>query len=157
MLLYQDALVQERKWLTEEEFFELLTVAQLLPGPNLINLSAYISNRLFGSFWISVLGVVALALPGALMGVGLVAVLNTKDEQVARIFQGFSFGSIVFLLVLLARLGRNVQKDSRGSYRIWARPLLAFIVALASFVGAPLLPLLGLGIVLALLLEFAWR
>ncbi len=155
--MYQDAVVREKGWISEDEFFELVTVAQLVPGPNLINLSAYISNRLFGRFWVSVLGVLALALPGALLGVALVAVLNTKDPHIARIFQGFSFGSIVFFLVFLSRLGRNVHKDSAGSHRVWVRPLLAFGVALASFLGAPLLPLLGLGIVLALILEFAWR
>lgn len=156
MLLYQDALVRQRRWLTDDEFYEIVTVAQVLPGPNLVNLSAYLSNRLFGGPWVAVLGVLALALPGALFGVSLVALIDTSDKGIARLFQGFSFGSIVLFLVFLGRMVRVLRKDSAGSYRAWARPLLACGVAGASIAGVPLLPLLGIAIVIALVLEFAW-
>jgi hypothetical protein len=33
-------LIEERKWLTPEEFVELLGVCQFLPGANIVNLSA---------------------------------------------------------------------------------------------------------------------
>jgi chromate transporter len=33
-------LIEERKWLTPEEFVELLGVRQFLPGANIVNLSA---------------------------------------------------------------------------------------------------------------------
>jgi len=48
IVLYEDAVVRERGWLTADEFSEVLTVAQLLPGPNLVNLSAYLGYRLVG-------------------------------------------------------------------------------------------------------------
>jgi chromate transporter len=44
----QRTLVEQRRWLTREEFTELLAFGQLLPGPNIINLSIILGHRYFG-------------------------------------------------------------------------------------------------------------
>ncbi len=44
----QRVLVDQRKWLTREEFLELLSVGQVLPGPNVCNLALMIGDRFFG-------------------------------------------------------------------------------------------------------------
>jgi chromate transporter len=44
----QRELVERKRWLTREEFVELLSVAQVLPGPNIVNLSMMIGDRWFG-------------------------------------------------------------------------------------------------------------
>lgn len=44
----QRELVEKRHWLTREEFVEDLAVAQIMPGPNIINLSLVIGDRYFG-------------------------------------------------------------------------------------------------------------
>lgn len=44
----QRVLVEQRRWLTMEEFTELLAFAQLLPGPNIINLAIIVGHRYFG-------------------------------------------------------------------------------------------------------------
>jgi chromate transporter len=41
-------LVEERKWLTPEEFVELLGVCQFLPGANIVNLSVAVGQRFRG-------------------------------------------------------------------------------------------------------------
>jgi chromate transporter len=41
-------LVEERRWLDEREFVELLSLSQFLPGPNIVNLSIIIGNRFCG-------------------------------------------------------------------------------------------------------------
>jgi chromate transporter len=41
-------LVEERKWLTPEEFVELLGVCQFLPGANIVNLSVAVGQRYRG-------------------------------------------------------------------------------------------------------------
>lgn len=43
------ALVERRRWLSEETFTQDLAIAQLLPGPNIVNLSITIGLR-FGGF-----------------------------------------------------------------------------------------------------------
>ena len=44
----QRELVERKRWLKREEFVELLSVAQMLPGPNIVNLSMMIGDRWFG-------------------------------------------------------------------------------------------------------------
>ena len=58
----QQELVEKKRWLTREEFVEEWAVAQIMPGPNVVNLSLMIGGRYFG-------------LPGALAALaGMLAV-----------------------------------------------------------------------------------
>jgi chromate transporter len=44
----QRELVERLGWLTVEEFAELLSIGQVLPGPNVVNLSLMVGDRYFG-------------------------------------------------------------------------------------------------------------
>ena len=44
----QRELVDRRGWLTREEFVDAYSLAQLLPGPNVVNLSLMLGDRFFG-------------------------------------------------------------------------------------------------------------
>lgn len=44
----QRELVEKKRWLTREEFIEDWAVAQIMPGPNVVNLSMMIGARSFG-------------------------------------------------------------------------------------------------------------
>jgi len=46
--IVQRELVEKRQWLTKEEFVEDWAVAQIMPGPNVVNLSLMIGDRYFG-------------------------------------------------------------------------------------------------------------
>jgi len=48
LAVVQRELVEKKKWLTLEEFLEDWAVAQILPGPNVVNLSLMIGDRYFG-------------------------------------------------------------------------------------------------------------
>ncbi len=48
LAVVQRELVEKKKWLTNEEFVEQWSVAQILPGPNVINLGVMIGQRTFG-------------------------------------------------------------------------------------------------------------
>jgi chromate transporter len=41
-------LVEQRAWLTEREFTEVLSLSQFLPGPNIVNVSIIVGNRFRG-------------------------------------------------------------------------------------------------------------
>jgi len=45
----QRELVERLEWLSKEEFVETLAVAQVLPGPNVVNLSLMVGDRFFGT------------------------------------------------------------------------------------------------------------
>ena len=44
----QRELVERLRWLTKDEFVEMLAVSQVLPGPNVVNLSLMFGDRTFG-------------------------------------------------------------------------------------------------------------
>lgn len=46
--IVQRELVENKKWLTREEFLDDWAVAQILPGPNVVNISLMIGDRYFG-------------------------------------------------------------------------------------------------------------
>jgi chromate transporter len=48
LAVVQRELVEKKRWLTREEFVEDWAVAQILPGPNVINLALMIGDRYFG-------------------------------------------------------------------------------------------------------------
>jgi len=44
----QRVLCEQRRWLTKEEFLEILAVGQVLPGPNVCNVALMVGDRFFG-------------------------------------------------------------------------------------------------------------
>jgi len=48
LAVVQRELVEKRRWLTREQFIEDWAVAQIMPGPNVVNLSMMIGGRHFG-------------------------------------------------------------------------------------------------------------
>ena len=48
LAVVQRELVENKRWMTKEEFVEEWAVAQIMPGPNVINLSITLGARYFG-------------------------------------------------------------------------------------------------------------
>ena len=48
LAIVQREMVEKKRWMTEEEFIEDWAVAQIMPGPNVVNLSLMIGGRYFG-------------------------------------------------------------------------------------------------------------
>ncbi|MYM73728.1 chromate transporter [Duganella sp. FT134W] len=48
LAVVQREMVERKRWLTQEEFIEDWAVAQIMPGPNVVNLSLMIGDRYFG-------------------------------------------------------------------------------------------------------------
>jgi chromate transporter len=48
LAVVQHELVERKKWLTREEFLEEWAVAQIMPGPNVVNISLMLGARYFG-------------------------------------------------------------------------------------------------------------
>jgi chromate transporter len=44
----QRELVERHRWLTKDQFVEMLAIAQVLPGPNVVNLALMFGDRVFG-------------------------------------------------------------------------------------------------------------
>ena len=73
-------LVEERRWLTEQEFTEVLSLSQFLPGPNIVNVSIIVGRRFHGPLGALVATIALMAAPLA-----IVLVLATLFAQVADV------------------------------------------------------------------------
>ncbi len=158
IVLYEEAVVRERGWLTPEEFAEVLTVAQLLPGPNLVNLSAYLGYRLVGPLG-TVVGILCLCLPGAALAVALSGVLAVDRPWVQAPLRGMAIAGIVLLLLFLWRrlpgLASTVDPASPAPTRVRvARGGLLLAVAAATLAGGSLFVVLAVAIPVGVVLEF---
>lgn len=158
--LYHEEVATRRRWLSSEEFQEILTLAQATPGPNLVNLSAYLGNRLQGK-WGAVAGVLGLTIPGPFIGLIFVSFLSLDHPQVQTVFRGFSIGSIALFGYFMARLMRGLREDIGplglvGFEKFALRTLLASAVTVAVLCSVSFTLVLGLGIAIGLALEFWW-
>ena len=66
LAVVQRELVEKRRWLTERQFIEDWAVAQILPGPNVVNLAIMLGARHFGPGGALAALAGLLLLPGAL-------------------------------------------------------------------------------------------
>ena len=48
LAVVQRELVEKKRWMTREQFIEEWAVAQIMPGPNVVNMSLMIGGRYFG-------------------------------------------------------------------------------------------------------------
>ena len=48
LAVVQRELVENKRWMTKEEFVEEWAVAQIMPGPNVVNLAITLGSRWFG-------------------------------------------------------------------------------------------------------------
>ena len=151
LAVVQRELVEKKRWLTLEEFVEDWSVAQVLPGPNVVNLSLMIGGRHFGPRG----ALVALAgiLTFPLLIVVLLAALfaGVADHPTA---QGALRGLSAVAAGLIAATGLKLIPALRNN--AMGKPAAA-IVSLATFVAIGLLRLPLIWVLLGLgLPAFAW-
>src|SRR5262249_55531480 len=121
-------LVQERRWLTKEEFREGVAVCQSLPGPLAIQVGIFISY-LRGGFWGAWAGGWALILPNFLFvaAPGALCVYFGDLPSVKAIFYGVSPAVIALIFYSCYRLAKLGMEDRLQ----WIVAAACFIVTVA--------------------------
>lgn len=107
--LMQYEVVENYAWMDDEEFADILALANTLPGPINTKLSGYIGYRVGG--WLGMLNaIIATSIPTALLMILLLTVLNTyKDKPWV---QGMSKGVIPVAGVMIGTLAWGLFKLS---------------------------------------------
>jgi chromate transporter len=143
--MMEDEFVARRKWLTREQFLDLLGATNLIPGPNSTEMAIYIGLRRAG--WLGLLaGGVCFILPAALL-VSLIAWAYLRFgalPQAAGVLYGVKPVVIAIVLQAVWRLGRTALKS-----RFLAA--VGVVAVVLGFFGAnPLVLLFGAGLAAAL-------
>lgn len=148
---YRRMLVEEKRWLSAEEFNQLFAVCQFLPGPNVVNMSAVLGLRLFGVVG-AIVATCALALPPiALMIVlGMLYARYGGAPGISGGLAGLAAGVAGMMIATAVRMAQPVVRS-----RFRPEPL----VALAAFaaIGLLRLPLLSvLAVLVPISIGLAW-
>ncbi|MDN3016357.1 chromate transporter [Paenibacillus sp. BSR1-1] len=103
--------VQKYKWMTEEEFGEILALANTLPGPIATKMAAYIGYKVKGSLGATV-AILAHILPSIVAMIGLLGVLYSfrKSPIVSGMVQGVTPVIGFMLLEMAYRFFQNGRK-----------------------------------------------
>ena len=116
-------LVERQRWLTEREFVELLSLGQLLPGPNVLNLTVMVGYRFAG--WsgaaVSVAGYLGWPIL-VVIGMGVFYQHYGTVPQVQHALAGMSKVAAGLLLATVIKLAMVLPRH----WRPWLFGILAF-------------------------------
>jgi chromate transporter len=116
---YHDAMVEKRRWLTNQEYLEGSALSNCVPGPTFTNLTIYVAYRLGG--WLPVvIGLALVLLPGALAMLALTLWYDWHgpgvghDPLVTAGLKGLGAGAAAFTTITPIRLLRASAIGPRG-------------------------------------------
>jgi len=126
------AVVEQRKWLTAEEFNEAFAFSQLLPGPNIVNFSVIFGSRLRGAAG------AAVALTG-LLGPPLVivttlAMLYVRYGEIAwlqRVLGGLAAAAAGLIIATVAKMAKPLFAKALSTRSLDFAPFVALAVFVA--------------------------
>jgi len=113
LAVVQRELVERKRWMTNEEFVEEWSVAQVMPGPNVVNMSLIVGARYFGlpGAMAALAGILAVPLV-IVLALALLYAEFVADPRVAgalRGMGGIAAGAVTAAgLKLAGALRRNV-------------------------------------------------
>jgi chromate transporter len=108
-------LVEERRWLTEEEFVNLLSLCQFLPGGNVMNLAVCVGARFGGA-----LGSIAALTGLMIMPLVIVLCLATLYAEfstvpaVQAVFRGVSSAAAGLVVATGIKMALPMRRDARA-------------------------------------------
>ncbi|QYF92804.1 chromate transporter [Massilia sp. PAMC28688] len=139
--IVQRELVERKQWLTQDEFLEDWAVAQVMPGPNVVNLSMMIGGRHFG-----LRGAIA-ALAGMLLVplllVLCLALLHARigdHPGVAGAFRGMAAAAAGMFAASALRLSAALARNPMPL--AWCVALALMVFVLVALLRVPLLHVL---------------
>lgn len=138
LLLIQRVFIQQRKWLTMEDFARLYNLSLLTPGITLVALTTLIGKRLGGARGI-VASVAGLIVPSATITCLLTALFLRLERLPATgpVLRGVVPATAGVMLLVLVNFAQPIVRDGRktGKVGLLAKGALALAVALGVIVG----------------------
>ncbi|MFZ2651542.1 MAG: chromate transporter [Burkholderiaceae bacterium] len=111
----QRELVERKRWLTREQFVELLAISQILPGPNIVNLGLALGYRYFGLRGAFAASAGLLALP-LLIVLSLAALYSSfaREPALGAALRGMGAVAAGLVLSTASKLSGTLKKNPLG-------------------------------------------
>jgi chromate transporter len=141
----QRELVERRQWLTKEQFVEALSIGQVLPGPNIVNMALMIGDRFFGlrGAFAALIGLIALPL---LLVLTLAALYLqfASEPLVAGALRGMGAVAAGLILAMALKLLPSLARNPLGR-ALCATALLATLAGVGALRWPIAYAVLGIG------------
>ena len=137
--MFHDEVVKRRKWLTDQEFLDLVGATNLIPGPNSTEMAIHIGYLRAG--WPGlILGGACFIVPAMLIVIALAAVYVRygSTPQVEWLLYGIKPVVIAIIIQALWSLGKKAVKN-------WLLAFTGAAVLVLYFLGVNEIPLLAAG------------
>lgn len=108
-------IVERRRWLTAQEFTDVLALCQFLPGPNIINLSVVLGSRFRG--WRGSLTALAGLLSAPLVIVSILGAVYGRFAHIPIVAHGmaaFAAGASGLVLATAFKIAWPLRRNGRG-------------------------------------------
>lgn len=116
-------LVEERKWISNEQFLQVFPLIKSMPGPVSFQTAVYLGHARAG-FWGGTIAGVALVLPAFVMMI-LLAHFHAQFEHtgwIRSVMFGFHAGAVALIAFALVALSKGLTKQSR----FWIATVVGF-------------------------------
>jgi len=123
----REVIVESKKWLTEDDFFQIITIAESTQGPVAINTATYVGYKKNG-----VIGSVCATLGTVLPSMMIIFIISLfleefmKNQYVAYAFVGIKCA--VAFLIMRAGMGMLTKMEKKPL------PVITFTVVLAAMI-----------------------
>ena len=123
--LIQKEVVENKKWITDDDILEIVAIAESTPGPIAINSATFVGYRVAGFFG-ALLATLGVVLPSFVIIIAISFVLNQFSElkAVQYAFFGIRAGVLALIIKAVISMYKKCPKDII-SYIIMA---LAFLI-----------------------------
>ncbi|MFA5039867.1 MAG: chromate transporter [Candidatus Omnitrophota bacterium] len=113
--LIQKEVVDNRHWLTIEQFADVVVISEMTPGPFAVNSATFIGYRV-GGFWGAVFGTLGVVLPSFLIILAIVTTfLSFRENPVVRsAFRGLRPAVLALILVAAYSIGKIAVIDYKS-------------------------------------------
>lgn len=127
--LIEREIVYKNKWISSEEFLDIISIAQSAPGLIAVNVSIFVGHRIAGIKG-SIVATIGSVMPPFIIILLVAAVFTTfKDNQtVQAVFKGFRPAVVALIAAPVFRMAvQNRLNWITGSIAVAATVLIAFL------------------------------
>ena len=147
--LIQNEVVSKRKWISDEDMFDMIAVAESTPGVIAVNMATFIGYRM-AKFWGSFFATLGVVLPSVIV-ISIIAYFFDDFlaiPTVSAIFSGIRVGVVVLIFNAGLRLFKKLPKTAL------AYILIAIGLCVSLFTSLSVFIIIVTGAALGILVQF---
>lgn len=131
--LIENEFVEKKKWLTQDEYYDMLAIAESTPGPIAINSSTYIGYKLAG-FLGSLFATIAVCLPSLII-IYLISLFFDKFLEFTLVANAFKGIQVCVSYLIISAGIKMVKKLPKTIFNVTLISATAVVMTVLSLIA----------------------